>query len=99
MTVASRFDPRQIVREPTLAERFDPRPADDARYETAIARRNTTYVYWREAQELLEEVRRRPLHDTRPYVQNLNAAAGDYERACYDLIREKVRWERDGVPW
>lgn len=88
------------TREPTLAERFDPRPADDARYETAIARWNTTWFYWQEAQDLLAAVDAAGgPRDRRPYVQNLNAAAGDYERASYDLIRERVRWERDGVPW
>lgn len=83
----------------SLAERFDPRPADDARYETAIARRNETWLHWRKADELLAEADAKGVRDRRPYVHYHNETLRDYERASYDLIREKVRWEREGTPW
>jgi hypothetical protein len=87
--------------EPTLAERFDPRPADDARYETAIARRNTTWAHWQEARALLEAVRARGVidPDLRPYIGNLNEAQHDYEWAERDLVYERARWNTAGVPW
>lgn len=90
---------RPTFREPSLADRFDPRPADEARYETAIARRNTAWSHYRTARELLETVQARPGYDCRPFVQNLNQTQHEWEWAEFDLIRERVRWERAGVPW
>jgi hypothetical protein len=87
------------TREPTLAERFDPRPADLARLENAIARRNATWLSWRTAVAALEAADERGVRDRRPYVQYANDAQRDYEHARTDLIFEQVRWERDGTPW
>lgn len=84
---------------PTLAERFDPKPADDARLETAIARRNTTYVAYREAHDLLEAAEARGYLDVSEWVRNLNQAQSDYEWAERDLAYEKARWNTAGVPW
>jgi hypothetical protein len=84
---------------PTLAERFDPKPADDARYETAIARRNTAWAAHHEARGLLESAELRGFLDLGEWIRNLNQAQSDYEWAERDLIRERVRWHLDGVPW
>jgi hypothetical protein len=83
----------------TLAERFDPRPGDNARYETAIARRNTAWVAYHEAQALLESAERRGYLDVGDWIRNLNETQHDYEHAERDLVRARVRWESDGVPW
>jgi hypothetical protein len=80
----------------SLAQRFDPRPVDDARYETAIARRNTAWANYREARRRLDAVRS---GDLRPYIADLNQTQHDYEHAATDLIRERVRWQAAGVPW
>jgi len=83
---------------PTLAQRYDPAPKDDDRYETAIARRNTAWARWRDAADLLDRVD--PDSLTRKYViRNYNDCLDRYEQAADDLIREKVRWRNEGRPW
>jgi hypothetical protein len=83
---------------PTLAERYNPAPVDVARYETAIARRNTAWAHWREAADLLAAAGLRGA-DTREVTRNYNDCLDDYERARADLIRERVIWRTTGVPW
>ena len=83
----------------SLAARFDPRPADDARYETAIGRRNTAWAAHHEARGLLESAERRGYLDLSEWIRNLNAAQADLEHAERDLVRERVRWASEGVPW
>ena len=71
---------------------YDPRHEDEARYMTAIARRNTAWARWQDALALLEEARARG--DLRPYVQNVNETQDEYEHAVHDLVRARV-WYRN----
>ena len=77
-----------------LAASFDPRPDDDARLETAIARRNRAHVNYREATGLLDAVVARGVRDPdlRPYIGNVNETQHELEWANIDLIRERVVW-------
>jgi restriction endonuclease Mrr len=86
-------------REPTLAERFDPRPADEDRYLRAIARRNTAWANYREARELLEAATARGYSDLTAWIRNVNETQHEWEWAERDLIYEKARWNTEGVPW
>ena len=86
---------------PTLAESYDPRPGDLARLETAIARRNAAWLRQREAAGLLTALRMRGVDPAElvGWVLDLNDANRELEYAIRDLIRERVRWESEGVPW
>lgn len=88
-------------RERELAASYDPRPGDLARLETAIARRNTAWDRQREAAALYDSLRRRGVDGAElvGWVLDLNDANRELEHAIRDLIRERVRYESDGVPW
>ena len=83
-----------LMGDARLAASFDPRPDDDARYETAIARRNRAHVAYREATGLLDAVVARGVRDPdlRPYIGNVNETQRDLEHAERDLIRARVVW-------
>lgn len=82
---------------------YDPRPQDEDRYLTAIARRNTTWARWREAEDVLADAQARDagrgLADLRPHVAFANAAQHDHEHAQRDLdrAREWLRSQRRGA--
>jgi len=82
----------------TLAQRYDPAPADARRLEDAIARRNRAYLAWREAADLRTSPALRG-GDLIAVTQNANQALDDYERAADDLLRAKVWWRNAGRPW
>lgn len=69
--------------------------SDLDRYETAIARRNTTWAAWRGAVELLR-LREAQGFDPIPYRRNANEAQHDYEYAARDLVRARV-WYAAGL--
>lgn len=75
---------------------YDLRQWDEDRYLTAIARRNTTWARWRQAEDVLADARAREdgrgLADLRVHVAFLNAAQSDHEHAERDLVRARVWW-------
>lgn len=68
----------------------------ERRYLNAIARRNTTWAYWRDALQLLEVAESRyEGAELTPYRRNANEAQHDHEHAVRDLVRARVHWRAD----
>jgi hypothetical protein len=65
-------------------------------YEQALARRNTAWLAYEAAKELLATGRVEQL-DLAPYIRSYNEAQKEYERAEYDLVRarEQQRWSQE----
>jgi hypothetical protein len=83
---------------PTLAQRYNPAPADARKYEDAIARWYIAWFHWREAADLVTAVSLGG-GDIHEFVADYNDCLQEYEHARTDYIRAKVWWRNAGRPW
>jgi hypothetical protein len=76
--------------------RFDPRSDDVARYDAAIARRNTAWAHFQAAEMLLRGAETRYAGaELAPFIRNYNGCQQEYEWAERDLVSERFRFHAE----
>lgn len=72
--------------------RYDPRPGDEARLDSAIARRNTAWAHYEAAASMLKAARKAEHPHLRDFVRNYNQTQHEWEWAVRDLVIERRRF-------